>query len=86
MIVHLKVWTIVIMRLVGIIGIFKLSQKLCLPRPLWNNGNKQNIKNVGNIENNSKLKRMDHWNNENSWNYRNIWNIQMVSIDLPLTE
>ena len=51
MIVHLKVWTIVIMRLVGINGIFKLSQKLCLHRPLWNNGNKQNIKNVGNIEN-----------------------------------
>ena len=50
MLVHLKVWTIVIMILVGINGIFKLSQKLCLHRPLWNNGNKQNIKNVGNIE------------------------------------
>ena len=51
--VHLKVKTIGMMRITGIIGIFgifTLSQKLCLHRPPWNNGNKQNIKNVGNIE------------------------------------
>ena len=48
MIVHLKVRTIGIMILVGIMGIFK--QKICPHGPLWNNGNMQNIKNVGNFE------------------------------------
>ena len=54
--VHLKGKTIEIMRITGIIGIFGIFKTFTIilptqtPVELWNNGNKQNIKNVRNIK------------------------------------